>query len=82
MIEPTGGHKPIYGNIPLESYTVGSWCPTPDGTGPATAVAIQFSIKDDDLEFLLRLGSRERVNQFIAALEYYRDDVWPQEEPE
>lgn len=60
----------------IVEYGVGSWCPTPDGSGPATAVVFHFK-QADGTEFGLRLKSAERVNELIALLERHRDDVWP-----
>ncbi len=35
--------------ITVTGYHVGSWCPTPDGSGEAEAVAIQIMICPDEL---------------------------------
>jgi len=63
-------------------YSIGSWCPTPDGTGPAMAVAIQFDVQagNGTLPFLVRLKSRRAVDEMIANLAKFRDEVWPQGE--
>lgn len=64
----------------IEEYTVGSWCPTNDGTGPATAVAIELAIKTkggDPLPLIMRLKTPRAVDAMIAALQKHRDDVWP-----
>lgn len=60
----------------VEEYGVGSWCPTPDGTGPAEAVVLHYRIEGLG-EFGLRLKTPERVNELIAMLERHRNDVWP-----
>ncbi len=69
----------------IEHYTIGQWCPTPDGSGPPEAVVIE--IKPKGVSFLidgrmadsiaLRLKSRHAINTFIEVLERYRDDVFP-----
>lgn len=59
----------------IEEYTVGSWCPTPDGTGPATAVCIELRV-DGLPPLIMRLKTPAAVNKMIAALEKHRDDVW------
>ena len=64
----------------IEDYCVGSWCPTPDGTGPATAVALELRLKTRSTEIvsvIMRLKTPQAVDQMIAALEKHRNDVWP-----
>jgi hypothetical protein len=64
----------------IKSYGVASWCPTPDGSGPAEAVVLHLTIgtvEGDDLEIGLRLKSARAVDEMIAALERHRNDVWP-----
>lgn len=61
----------------IESYHVGSWCPSPDGTGPAEAVAIGLKIKGLPHELILRLKSPERVDELIQLLLRHKRDVWP-----
>jgi len=63
--------------LQIESYHVGSWCPTPDGTGPAQAVAIGLKLKDLPHELILRLKSPERVDELIQLLLRHKRDVWP-----
>lgn len=66
--------------ITIEEYTVASWCPTPDGTGPATAVAIDLRIRWNPstvVSAIMRLKTRRAVDDMIAALQKHRDDVWP-----
>lgn len=60
---------------------VGSWCPTPDGSGPATAVVLHFKVSDgkDEVEMALRLKTPRAVDELIAMLERHRDDVWPED---
>jgi len=60
----------------LESYKVASWCPTPDGTGPAEQVHLVLNVKWMDAPFILRLKSRRATDELIAALQRHRDDVW------
>lgn len=62
-------------SIAIEGYTVGSWCPTKDGSGPPEAVAIMLEVAG--VPILLRLKSRQAVNDMIESLERYREDVWP-----
>lgn len=66
--------------ITITEYTVGSWCPTPDGSGPAEAVAIQLMTEMDGVSFFMRLKSPAAVDELIAALRRHKDDVWPPEE--
>lgn len=70
--EPT---KNLHG-LSIEYYKVGSWCPTQDATGPATAVVLEFKIKGISVSFFLRLNTRDAVDTMIASLERHRDDVF------
>ena len=63
--------------LSVTEYTVGSWCPTPDGSGPAEAVAIQIMTNMPDVSFFMRLKSPAAVDEMIASLERHRRDVWP-----
>jgi hypothetical protein len=63
---------------PIAEYGVGSWCPTQDGSGPATAVVLHFTMADGQ-QFGLRLKSARAVDELIAMLERHRNDVWPGE---
>jgi len=69
-----------YPCMPLKEYTVGAWCPTPDGSGPPQAVAIEFkpAIPEfEDMSFVFRMRSRKAMNILIEILERYRDEVFP-----
>lgn len=64
----------------IKEYGVGSWCSTPDGSGPATAVVFHLKVSDLDgqeMELGLRMHSAARVDELIALLERHRNDVWP-----
>ncbi len=69
--------------VPVLEYQVGSWCPTPDGSGPATAVALRLhgpvlnGGEAQTVTMHLRLKSARAVDELIAALERHRNDVWP-----
>ncbi len=60
----------------IESFTVGSWCPTPDGTGPATAVAISIKIAGLG-DIVMRIKSPMEVDRIIQMLLRHKRDVWP-----
>jgi len=70
------GPSPITGTVYIEGYTVGQWCPTPDGSGPSTAVVIQLHV-GDGMHIGWRLKSRRAVNVLIEVLERHRDEVFP-----
>lgn len=63
--------------ITVTEYTVGDWCPTPDGTGAPEAVGIQIMTDVPDVNFVMRLKSPAAVDEMIAALTRHRDSVWP-----
>lgn len=70
----------------FEGYTVAQWCPTPDGSGPPTAVVLQLDVAN--VHFVvngrraaavgLRLKSRHAINVLLEILERHRDAVFPQ----
>jgi len=72
----TRGGTPLYGPD-IESFTVGSWCPTPDGTGPATAVAISIRPASHQHDIVMRLKSPAAVDRMIQMLLRHKRDVWP-----
>ena len=67
---------PMYGRN-VKSFTVGSWCPTPDGTGPAEAVAISIELETGE-HIVMRLKRPERVDEVIQMLLRHKRDVWPE----
>jgi hypothetical protein len=71
---PTRESRPLVGPK-VTSFTVGSWCPTLDGTGPATAVAISIETSLGDL--VLRFKSPAMVDDLIQSLLRHKRDVWP-----
>ncbi len=62
--------------VNVRGYTIGSWCPTPDGTGPAIAVAISIETEAFG-DIVLRIKSPQAVDEFIQALLRHKRDVWP-----
>ena len=74
---PSGPSGQRFG-ITVTEYHVGSWCPTPDGSGPAEAVAVQLMTNQPGISFFMRLKSPAAVDEFIAALQRHKVDVWPE----
>ncbi|HEX4149577.1 MAG TPA: hypothetical protein VHY20_11345 [Pirellulales bacterium] len=60
----------------VESLTVGSWCPTPDGSGEPEAVAISIRIKCGH-DVVWRLRSAPAVDEVIQMLLRHKREVWP-----
>lgn len=60
----------------VESFTVGSWCSSLDGSGQPTAVGI--SVRIDGIDLVIRLKTPERVDQIVQALLRHKRDVWPE----
>lgn len=67
-----GGDPDLYFNAP--GCDVASWCPTPDGTGPATQVHLVCSA--DQARFVVRLKSGKVCDSLIEALQKHRADVF------
>lgn len=62
-----------------ENINVFSWCPTPDGTGPATQVHMVLAVPGVNANFVMRFHSPHTLTKLIDALVFHRDDVWPKE---
>ena len=61
----------------IKDFQIGSWCPTSDGTGNPTAVAITIQVEDLG-DLVIRLKSPERVDEVIQLLQQYKQEVWAQ----
>lgn len=77
-LPPMDGPRQLFG-VSINSYSVGSWCPTTDGTGPAEAVAIELDthINGQNIPMIMRLKSPQAVDTMIQALLRHKRDVWP-----
>lgn len=60
----------------VKSFTIGSWCPTPDGSGPATAVGMTIELMTGE-HIVMRLKSPRAVDETIQSLLRHKRDVWP-----
>lgn len=72
----TPGNRPLRGPN-LSGYTVGSWCPTPDGSGPPQAVAIALHLENGP-DLVFRLKSPRAVDELIQMLLRHKREVWPE----
>lgn len=61
----------------IESFTVGSWCPSPDGTGKPEAVAISVNIKGFG-DLVIRIKSPMELDRVVQMLLRHKRDVWPE----
>ncbi len=73
--KPAPRNTEMFGPM-VHGFTVVQWCPSPDGTGKPTAVALVFNVREMG-DIVMRLKSREMVDQTIAALKLHRDAVFP-----
>ena len=60
----------------VEGFSVGAWCPSPDGSGKPTAVAITMKVKSVG-DLVMRIKTPERVDEIIKLLTLYKEEVWP-----
>lgn len=77
---PQQMRRPLHG-LRLIEYTVGSWCPTPDGSGPAEAVGLALTVRlnnDVQTQLVMRLKTPESVDRLIQSLLRHKRDVWPE----
>ncbi len=51
-----------------------SWCPSNDGSGPATQVHVHLLMSFGRV--VVRFKAPESLDAFIAALQKHREDVW------
>jgi hypothetical protein len=72
----TSDRRPLMGPN-VESYTVGDWCPTNDGSGPATAVGLSFHL-EDGFDIVFRLKSPKAVETLVQMLLRHKRSVWPE----
>ena len=61
----------------VESYNVGSWCPTPDGSGKPTMVHLTIELPGIGMA-LIRFKTAGELRRFIGALSRHMFDVWPE----
>jgi hypothetical protein len=62
--------------INVLGFTVGDWCPTPDGSGKPEAVGISVQTEHFG-DIVIRLKTPERVDEVIQMLLRHKRDVWP-----
>lgn len=67
--------EPLFGRT-VKSFTVGSWCPTPDGSGKPEAVAIGIKLMTNE-DLVLRIKTPQRVDEVIQMLLRHKREVWP-----
>lgn len=78
-LPPMRGPSALHG-LTLNSYAVGSWCASPDGTGKATAVGLSLEVQwngEQTFDLVLRLKSPAAVDTLIQQLLRHKRDVWP-----
>jgi hypothetical protein len=71
---PKNLHGPAW---EVEELNVGSWCPLPDGKGPATQVHLTVTVKGFDAPLVFRFKGTDTLDRLIGALVRHRNDVWP-----
>jgi len=78
MPPPEGPSGPLYGPN-IESFTVGDWCESQDGSGPATAVAITVRISSDGppVDIVIRIKSPQELDRVVQMLLRHKRSVWP-----
>jgi len=78
---PEGPSGEIFGP-PIESFSVGSWCPTPDGRGKPTAVCISVKAKLyrelPSMDIVIRIKSPMELDRVVQMLLRHKRDVWPE----
>lgn len=61
----------------VESFTVGSWCRSSDGSDKAEAVAISIEVRGLG-DIVMRIKSPEEVDRIVQMLLRHKRDVWPE----
>ena len=76
MPPPVSDPTPLMGPD-IESFTVGSWCRSRDGSGKPEAVAI--SVKVTGLgDIVIRIKSPMELDRIVQMLLRHKRDVWPE----
>jgi len=75
MPPPNAHPAPLIGPK-IESFTVGSWCPTQDGNGPATAVAMTLKVSGLG-DLVMRIKSPMELDRIVQMLLRHKRDFWP-----
>lgn len=73
--KPEFGGEPLFGRT-VKSFTVGSWCPTPDGSGKPEAVALSIELMTGE-HLVMRLKTPRAVDETIQLLLRHKRDCWP-----
>jgi hypothetical protein len=60
----------------IKGWTIGSWCPTPDGSGPPQCVAMTIETETGE-HLVMRIKTPAAVDETIQALLRHKRDVWP-----
>lgn len=80
-LPPPSAGRPLRGPN-VESMSVGSWCPTQDGTGPPQAVSLSFAVRfGSDVpttDIVFRLKTPAKVDELVQMLLRHKRDVWPE----
>lgn len=75
MVKRNDPGRQLHG-VNIKEFKVVSWHPTPDASGPPTAVAIVITTEQHG-DLVMRLKSARAVDDFIKALEHHKADVFP-----
>ena len=76
---PEKGRSELRGSN-LISWSVGDWCPTRDGSGPATCVALSLLVEwrrgEPPVDIVMRLKTPAAVDDMIQMLLRHKRSVW------
>ena len=61
----------------VESFTVGSWCPSDDGSGKPEAVSISIQVSGLG-DLVMRIKSPMELDRIVQMLLRHKRDVWPE----
>jgi hypothetical protein len=76
MPSPESNPVPLIGPQ-IESFTVGSWCPSSDGSGKPEAVAISVYIAGLG-DIVIRIKTPQELDRVVQMLLRHKRDVWPE----
>lgn len=79
-LPPPDKRKVALEGLRIHGYTVGDWCPTPDGTGPAEAVGLSLDVELRPglrCDMVMRLKTPQAVDSLIQSLLRHKRSVWP-----
>lgn len=75
---PENDPRPLIGPN-VRSFSVGSWCPTQDGSGKpeCVAISVEVDLAGKPVDLVIRIKSPMELDRIVQMLLRHKRDVWP-----